>query len=183
MTIDAYPLSWPVGWPRLKPKQSRFDTSFAQARDGLLREIKLLGGGNVIISSNVPLRRDGLPYAQRRSPDDPGVAVYFNMFGQSQCIPCDKWLTVADNLQAIKSTVAALRGIERWGTGEMVKATFQGFVALPPGSETRYFDEGDTKVSAKHKYRKYCKEFHPDFGGDSYSGNFASVLFHMYLYI
>lgn len=166
--IDAYPLCWPVGWPRKKhPNYSQFRTTFAKARDGLLKEIKLLGGKNVVISSNISLRLDGLPYANQRNPDDTGVAFYFYLFGESQCIPCDKWNNVGDNLQAIRKTVEALRGLERWGAKEVVKAAFKGFVALPSGTEVRYFKHGDTKESAKSQYHEYCREFHPDLGGDS----------------
>lgn len=166
--VDAFPLCWPVGWPRTTySNYSQFRTTFGKARDGLLKELELLNGKNIVISSNIELRLDGLPYAKSKRPDDSGVAVYFYLFGHSQCIPCDKWRDVGDNIQAIRLTVAALRGLERWGAKEMVKAAFKGFVALPPGRETRYFDEHDTKESAKDKYRKYCKKLHPDVGGDS----------------
>lgn len=30
------------------------------------------------------------------------------------------------------SLLAAIRGIRRWGTGEMLRAAFEGFKALPP---------------------------------------------------
>ena len=33
---------------------------------------------DLILSMNVDLRRDGLPYANYKEPIDPGVAVYFN---------------------------------------------------------------------------------------------------------
>ena len=42
--ITAYPLAWPLGYPRAKSKStSRFSTSLAGARDGLLEELRLLG--------------------------------------------------------------------------------------------------------------------------------------------
>jgi hypothetical protein len=47
------------------------------------------------------------------------------------CFACDRWDSVADNVQAIRKTIEALRGIERWGTGDMVQRAFAGFVALP----------------------------------------------------
>jgi hypothetical protein len=46
-------------------------------RVALLNEIKLLGGRLPVISTNVRLRRDGLPYANDHVPDDKGAAVYF----------------------------------------------------------------------------------------------------------
>ena len=37
--IEAYPLTWPVGWPRTSyPKSSRFDCRFAVARDSIMNE-------------------------------------------------------------------------------------------------------------------------------------------------
>src|SRR5690606_9584801 len=130
-TMEAYPLQWPDGWPRTdRPARARFDTSFARARAELLNELRLLGATGVVISSNIELRRDGLPYANAKQPDDRGMAVYFTLRGEQQCIPCDVWDRTEDNLQAIRLTVAALRGLDRWGAKEMVNAAFRGFKAL-----------------------------------------------------
>lgn len=47
----AHPLRWPVDRPRTRaPQRSQFATSFAQARDGLLDEIRLLGGKDAVIT-------------------------------------------------------------------------------------------------------------------------------------
>ena len=54
--------------------QSQFQVSFAKARDELLVELKRLNATNIVISSNVETRQDGLPYARSKEPDDPGVA-------------------------------------------------------------------------------------------------------------
>jgi hypothetical protein len=58
-----------------------------RARDGLLHEVCLLGATNVVISTNVPTRGDGLPYSDERRLDDPGVAVYFT-FNKEQVVMC-----------------------------------------------------------------------------------------------
>ena len=64
MTVESYPLYWPAGWPRSSSAQrakSRFNgQTFSQIKE-LQRELRLLGARNVIISSNVPVRQDGLP--------------------------------------------------------------------------------------------------------------------------
>lgn len=63
---EAFPLYWPEGRPRTSYRnQSRFDQQgkFAYVRDQLLNELKLLRAKNVIISTNIALRRDGLPLA------------------------------------------------------------------------------------------------------------------------
>lgn len=106
MSPNVYPLSWPDSWPRNKPEPGRFKATLAGALANLRSELRLLGATNVLISSNVSLGVD--------NPSDGGVAVYFSYEGQSTCIPCDRWIRVEHNIQAIAKTVEALRGIERW---------------------------------------------------------------------
>ena len=103
---QAYPLSWPPGWPRTKIREaSKFKAALAAAMTGLQTELRLLGAKSVVISSNVTLG------AER--PDDPGIAVYLIYDGQQGCIPCDRWRTVAENIHAIAKTIEAMRKIER----------------------------------------------------------------------
>lgn len=167
--IEAYPLSWPFGKLRNNnPQRSRFAVSFAKSRDELMREIDLLGGQLPVLSSNIPLKRDRLPYAGQKEPDDKGVAVYFTLKKQQFCFACDRWDKVGDNIQAIRHTIAALRGIERWGTGDMVQQAFTGFVALP--SQDNPYDVLGVKPNATHdeiedSYRQKAKMCHPDRGG------------------
>ena len=105
--------------------------------DNLIDELCRLGCDhwNVIISSNMPVKRDGLPYANRKDPEDPGVAVYFKLNREEKCFPCDRWDRVADNIHAIGLSIAALRGLDRWGAEHMVDAAFRGFKALPAGPQ------------------------------------------------
>jgi len=170
--IDAYPLCWPEGWPRTpqhKITGSRFNTTMAVARDAVVDEVRLLGGRNIIISTNISLRRDGIPYASAKEPDDRGVACYFDLDGEQRCIPCDKWQYVSENMQAIRKTIGALRGLDRWGAKEMVDAAFRGFAALPPPSEdwTIVLNIPRTADLAQieYAYRGAAKKAHPDGGG------------------
>lgn len=169
MTEDAYPLSWPVGKLRTKnPQRSRFEVTFANARDEIVREVKLLGGSLPVLSTNIPLKRDGFPYAGQKEPTDTGVAVYFVLKKQQFCFACDRWDKVGDNLRAIRHTIAALRGIERWGTGDMVQQAFTGFVALP--SQDNPYDVLGVKANASPEeieasYKQKAKLLHPDVGG------------------
>lgn len=174
---EAYPLQWPTAWPRAKKRErARFDTSFARARNELLSELRLLGAQNVVISSNIELRRDGLPYANARQPEDTGIVVYFVLRGEQQCVPCDKWTRTEDNLQAIRKTVEALRGLERWGAKEMVNAAFQGFKALPetitatPHQKRAWYEVLEVSQTASPEviraaYRQQMFKVHPDHGG------------------
>lgn len=181
MTIDAFPLQWPQGWKRtLFPKSSKFETSFARARDELFHELKLMGVSNnfhktsVVLSTNIPLRRDGLPYAGQTNPKDPGVAVYFKYKGRDMVFACDTYKKVEENLWAVKKTIEALRGIQRWGASDMMERSFTGFEALPaPGTapkrewwEVLNIPRGSHPDAIKEAYRGLCRVHHPDRGGD-----------------
>jgi hypothetical protein len=168
---EAFPLQWPLDKTRTGfPQRSRFVTSFAVARNELLKEIKMLGGVHPVLSTNLPLRRDGLPYANQPEPKDRGVAVYFTLKGQSMCFACDRWDRVVDNVQAIRHTISALRGIERWGTGDMVQQAFTGFIALP-NPESPHSILGVPRTATRDEieaaFREKAKKAHPDCGGSN----------------
>jgi hypothetical protein len=166
--MESHTLQWPAGKPRTrKPEHSRFRSKFVTTRDELLREIRLLGGSRPVISSNIPVRRDGLPYAGQRQPEDKGVAVYFSLKGRPLCFACDRWDAVEDNMQAIRRTIEALRGIERWGTGDMVQQAFTGFLALPGDSpwDVLGIALGAGRQEIEAAYRRKAKVLHPDRGG------------------
>lgn len=133
--VTAYPLTWPEGWSRTKYRnRSRFDTAFTKARQELQGEIERLGGTYPVLSTNLELRLDGQPYANKAEPADPGVALYFLRKDRQMVFACDRWDRVKDNLWAIKKTMEAMRGIERWGASDMMDRAFSAFEALPaPG--------------------------------------------------
>ncbi|MGM0563652.1 MAG: J domain-containing protein [Pseudomonadota bacterium] len=169
--VEAYPLHWPEGRARTKrPQRARFDTTMGLARDCLIDEIKRMGGTLPVISSNVRLRRDGLPYASDRPPEDTGVAVYFQYGGEQVCFACDQWDRVRDNIQGIRKTIEALRGIARWGTGDMLQRAFHGFAELPPPSHSANAEwheilgvQPDAELEeAERAFRRRVREVHPD---------------------
>jgi hypothetical protein len=167
--IQAYPLAWPFGRPRSRgTRQSLFKTGHERAVQFVLHEILLLGGRSAIISTNIPLRNDGLPYANHRKPDDRAVAVYFTYKQKQMCFACDKWDQVHDNVYAVGKTIEALRGIERWGTGDMVEQAFTGFTVLPsPKSphEILGVRTGATPEEIEAAYREKAKLAHSSVGG------------------
>lgn len=171
--VKAYPLHWPAGRPRARRRgHAQFQTSLSKAWDHLMNEIRLLGGRLPILSSNLALRLDGLPYANQKQPEDPGVAVYFTYKGKQHCFACDDWLRVEDNVRAIGKTIEALRGIARWGTGDMMERAFQGFEALPSPAQWWHvlgFDttSGLTADEVEQRYRKLAMQRHPDREGGS----------------
>lgn len=129
-----------------------------------------------VISSNLAIRRDGLPYAGQAQPEDPGVVLYFTRHGKDIAISCDQYTTVDANLRAIGLTVEAIRGMERWGTEEMVDRAFTGFAALPesvivtPYTKRAWYEVLEVAQTAspevvKAAYRQKALKAHPDHGG------------------
>ena len=172
---EAFPLQWPAGVPRTAPyarKDAPFTTTLAISRDDMAREVRLMGGSLPVISTNVALRRDGLPYSGQRTPDDPGVALYFQRRGKSMVFACDRWRKVEHNMRAIVKTIEALRGIERWGSADMVEQAFSGFVGLPAPSKTEWWREvlglpagPVTAAEIDAAFRARAAAAHPDTGG------------------
>lgn len=172
MTATAFPLAWPAGWPRTKtPQRSRFDVTFDKARRELGWEIERMGGRYVVLSTNLPLRRDGHPYANSRPENgDAGVAVYFERKGKQMVFACDRWDRIEDNVRAIQKTIDAMRGIERWGASDMMERAFSAFQALPsPAPRDCWAVLGIAPRSPPDEvaraYRDKAKELHPDTGG------------------
>lgn len=181
--IDAYPLTWPQGWPRHRGPRERgtFQGTPAAVREQLIDEIdRMLNSArgytfrpSIIISSNLPLRRDGMPIANAREPLDPGIAVYFKRDGKTVCFACDKFDRTWKNMRAISKTIEALRGIDRWGSSEMLDRAFTGFAALPaPGAVKPWHEVLDIPAhtptaEVKARYRELAKRRHPDAGGSN----------------
>lgn len=132
-----------------------------------------MGARYPVLSTNVELRRDGLPYANQREPSDPGVAVYFEWHGKQMTFACDRWDKVRDNVRAIGKTIEAIRSIERWGASDMMEHAFSAFEALPaPGSCVSLscwavldIPPGSPLADIERAYRAKAKDAHPDRGG------------------
>lgn len=173
MKIDAYPLQWPEGWKRtIVKRRSNFKTSFAKARDGIFHELKLMGVGdwNIIMSSNIPLRRDGIPYANQANPSDAGVAVYFKYKNRDMVFACDTYHDVADNMWAVCKTIEALRGIQRWGASDMMERSFTGFAAIEAPKNSKWWEilgigQNSSKEEIRQAWIRKAKVCHPDQGG------------------
>lgn len=141
MSAEAYPLQWPEGWPRTldgaRESDSRFRGSayglaMGRARDQLIAELVRLGARDVVVSSNIELRRDGLPYSDQRRISDPGVAVYFTFKKRTMAMACDRFVSVAGNMRSLGLAIEGMRQLNRHGGGTMMERAFAGFAALPP---------------------------------------------------
>lgn len=170
----AYPLQWPPGWPRTisdKRERSRFDTTVSKSLGFLHEEVRRLGAKSLVISSN---------YTLGPAPEDPGVCAYFEFDGLRAAMPCDRWTKVEDNLHSIAKTIEAMRGIERWGAKNMIKAAFTGFVALPAPASRRHWKEVLGAVDAQEvetRYRLLRSKHHPDKGGKAERFNEVQIAY------
>lgn len=176
--MEAYPLQWPAGWPRTQnPQSSNFRPGSPHNEAiNIQRQLRLMHATNIVVNSNMMYKNDGTPYARQGNIEDTGVAVYFTFNGEQQCVPCDKWRSIGENLRAINKTIEALRGLDRWGAKEMVNAAFRGFKALPesvivtPQTKRLWWevlevsqDASDSVIRAAYKAKLH--EVHPDKGG------------------
>lgn len=185
MSVAAYPLQWPAARPRRAAalrKTGRFgstqsngsyrafgDLTVAKAVDRLRYEVTRAGGTHLVISTNIELRQDGFPRSDRRAPDDPGAAAYFQLAGKPICMPCDTYTEVAQNIAAIAAHIEATRAIERHGVASMSEM-FAGFVALPPPRdawEILGVRRGASRAEIEKAFRAAAVRNHPDRGGSN----------------
>lgn len=197
--IRAYPLEWPVGWKRTPSnartnalfrkvdtvRESRPDgSSYSWQRkqsltiaDGVKRVLESLGRmgigrDDIVISTNVPVRLDGLPRGDAKRPADPGAAVYWQPKAGAvhRCIAIDQYSYVEDNLAAIAATLEAMRAIERHGGAAILERAFTGFAALSSSTSRNWWEVLEVEPAAgrdkiEDAFRRMAKIYHPDVGG------------------
>jgi hypothetical protein len=191
MNATAYPLTWPAGWKRCQVRtrakfkgragkwgseSGQFTPAQAltidQATRRVIDELRRFGipDWNVIVSTNLELRNDGLPRSNQRAPADPGAAVYWKDGKQERCIAVDRYDRVADNLAAIAATLDAMRAIERHGGAAILDRAFTGFTALPaPEQPFQVLGVGAnaSREEIERAFRLLASKHHPDRGGDA----------------
>lgn len=201
--INAYPLTWPEGWKRTTvnnrtrahfnkkerqhvssstpglPGHSWMSTRDLTVSDGIARVLEELGRmgvdrQDVIISTNVRTRLDGLPRSGEREPEDPGAAIYWKIGKEPmRSMAIDRYDRVADNLAALGATLEAMRAIERHGGAEILNRAFLGFAALPEKASQSWRsnlgfkeDQAVTVDAVQSAFRALSLKHHPDKGGD-----------------
>lgn len=172
-TDKRYPLCWPANWKRTNSRTySRFRVTEGRALWHLEHEVEMLGGTNLIVSTNLQLRRDGLPYVSQKRVLDPGVAVYFKMDGKDVTMAADQYLEIGDNYRAIGKTIECLRGIQRYGASDLLERAFMGFTQIAYVPEPEWwqvlgYEERIFSLNlVRDQFHKLAKQHHPDVGGD-----------------
>lgn len=179
MSAEAYPLQWPDGWPRTPDYKRESDSRFTgrvyglapgRVRDQLVDELGRLGAQNVVISTNVALRQDGLPYANQKAVGDPGVAVYFTLKGKPLAMARDRFKSVAGNMRSLTLAIEAMRQLERHGGSTMMERAFSGFAAIAPPDWKKPWREvfgvtPEWRGDISALYREKARTRHPDAGG------------------
>lgn len=193
--ITAYPLQWPTGWPRAHAGAMRYgkfgtkktmpgrsyastvDITIAEATGRVLAELSRMGidRDDVVISTNLTLRLDGLPRSGQTAPRDAGAAVYWQARkGERRVMAIDQYYKVEENLAAIAATLDAMRAIERHGGAQILDRAFTGFLALPAPTSTKPWREvmifGESTPTAdqlRRRYREMASTRHPDREGGS----------------
>ncbi len=174
---EAYPLSWPPGWPRHKGMQDS-DSRFKGPRyqwDRVYRELneelRRIGATKIVVSTNQPLRNDGAPYAQQRNISDVGVAVYFMRNGKPLVMAQDRFWSIMDNMRSLTISIEGLRQMERHGGAHMMERAFDGFAALPPVDDCWMVlglagipRENISRATVTNAFRVRAREGHNDTG-------------------
>jgi hypothetical protein len=175
MSANAYPLQWPKGWPITEDKlreKAQFKATLESALIKLRKEISLMGGKGLVLSSNYTLGAN--------NPNNPGVVAYFTLEEANIAIPCDRWYRIEQNVHAIALTIEAMRGIERWGAKHMIKAMFTGFKALPekgsgidPHKVLGIEKQNPSEAEITAAFRTKAKLYHTDIPGTGNAEKYA----------
>lgn len=187
--IPAFPLQWPAGWPRTPVAQQRYakfgskkgestrvtDITIAEGTARVLEQLGRMGIDRevIVISTNLQLRRDGLPLSRQAAPRDAGAAVYWQTVGgERRVMAIDQYYRVEENLAAIAATLDAMRAIERHGGAQILDRAFTGFTALPAPTAAKTWREvmifgysTPTPEQLRQRYRYLARTRHPDRGG------------------
>ena len=148
---QAYPLQWPAGWPRTPPERretGKFKTTLSGALSNLQSELRLLGGKNLVLSSNVTLGE--------QRPSDPGIAAYFTYDGDQSGrlnpdIPVD---AVPDGSAGIERTLSGYLNSAGVRPADMPLSRFTDYYAflrsgIPVGGLTAGANQLKTEAQAR----------------------------------
>jgi hypothetical protein len=166
-------------WPHkatASRQHSRFDTSYVRTIELLEREVRALGGREIVMGVGLDphdIRLDGQPRANARAYSHPGVEISFDSAHGRLSYATDQYHEWQDNVRAIALSLEALRAVERWGVSKGRQYT--GFAALTAGPSLE--DLGRQLVTQHGSVTAAMRATHPDTGGPTASArDFQAVI-------
>jgi hypothetical protein len=184
VTFHALP-TWP--YPDTHPRRGRyiFRAGWADTLDLIARELGHLEAFHVVLQAGFregDLRLDGLPRADAREPNHPGVILSFESRVGPQRYASDAHEWWQHNVRAIGLGLEALRAVDRYGitrsdeqyagwkqltagSGITTRDAARGLIArLLDVAESTISEDGNALVA---QYRQALKRAHPDHGGST----------------
>lgn len=169
---QAYPLAWPPNRPRTREawrRNGKFrhdgrDITLSKAKRRLAEEVERLGGQYLLLSLDIPVRKDGQPHGVLRPGPDPGAVAYFQLDGKPFALACDTYTSREMNVAALAAHVEATRAIERHGVASAAES-LQAFTALPAPKSCWEILGLPTTASAadvEAAWRARIRDAHPD---------------------
>lgn len=128
--------SWPGEMtPQTRRRASTFRASDSKTHQLLARELDFLQAKDVVLEVALreeDIRLDGMPRANAKPPEHPGVVLSFDSkFGPLR-YACDRFLKRGENLRAIALGLHHLRAVDRYGITQRGEQ-YSGWKQLPPG--------------------------------------------------
>jgi hypothetical protein len=185
LTFTIKPLEDRTGFHG-SPKRSPFEASWSSTLELLNRELRHLGGSNVIIEVDVlpgAVRLDGMLYANAKV-NSPGVRLHFDSVHGHLTYETDAFTHWQANVRAIALGLESLRRVDRYQIGRGGEQ-YRGYAALESGTGVALggmthddawhviYDVAEirpddtTDLSDEQCYRRARRNGHPDrHGGD-----------------
>jgi hypothetical protein len=176
MRYEFRPLEWAGPVVPGQRKIAQFRATYPATLELLFREAEYLGAEHLILQVDIrerDIRTDGLPRANARHGENPGVIISFeSRFGPLR-YATDTYTDWQDNLRAIALSLQALRAVDRYGASKRGEQ-YTGWraIAAPgsrfatPGDAERWMRKADDLEGAELAlgalYRKLARRMHPD---------------------
>lgn len=179
------PLDWAGPSTPGQRKTAQFRATYPATLDLLFREVAQLYGKHLVIQADIrerDIRTDGLPRANARFGEHPGVIITFDSVHGPLRYATDVFTDWQDNLRAIALALEALRAVDRYGVSKTGQQ-YTGWRALEAGTAPA-FASADAALrwmreqlpdsvatglgngAAGSMYRQLARRLHPDAGGD-----------------
>ena len=170
---------WP--YPPTKPRKAAKFKVRRQGADGYVRqvrtpwvqtladldaEIRWLAGKDVMFGVGLSardIRLDGMPRADARPFNHPGVEISFDSKFGRLTYATDQFTDWQDNVRAIALSLEALRAVDRYGVSKRGQQ-YAGWAQLTAGAPDP--ERGRVLVEHAGSLAKAMFQYHPDHGGD-----------------